>query len=111
MGKGIIPNPLPVPQRRYPLLLPENPAKVQGVFISHNTSDLSDAVGRVFQEHLCVGDADGEDVLQRRGIGIGFKIADKPAYAHTAGSGVVFDLDIQVVMVIKILGSQIHFVV
>ena len=83
-----IPLLIPVSGRGDPFLLMEHSAEIQRVFIPYDMADLSHRVGGGLQKHLGVGDTDGDNILERRTSGIFFKIADKPAYAHSPGGGI-----------------------
>lgn len=92
-------------------MLVEYTAEVQGVFIADNPADFGYRIFGGFQQHLRICDADGDDILHGGGAGVTFEVADKPAYAHAAGCRIVLNVDVRIIIIIKILCCQIHLVI
>lgn len=83
---------LPVFGRGKPLVFVKNTAEVQRIVIPYDPPNLRHRVGGGLQKHLCVGHADGDNVLKGRSLCVLFKIADKPADTHTPGGSVFFSV-------------------
>ena len=96
--------------RGEPFLLMEDPAEIQRIFIAYDTPDLGHRIGSCFQQNLCLCDTDGKDVLHGCKPGVFLKIPDEPADAHPTGFGVFPDADLGIVMVVKVLGRLVHFI-
>ena len=90
-------------------MLMKQPAEIQRVIISDDMSDFGYRIGGSFQQHLRVGDTDGNNILHGRHSGILLEVPYKPADAHASGGSIFFDAYVGVIIVIKILCSDIHF--
>ena len=53
---------LPVLLGRYPQLLFENSAEIQGIVITHNGSDFGHGIIGLFQQNLSIGNPEGQNV-------------------------------------------------
>ena len=71
-------------------------------------SDFGYGIGSSFQQHLCIGDTDGNDILHGRHLGIPLKVSYEPADAHASGNGIFFNADIRIIIIVKILSSDVH---
>ena len=77
-----------------PCLLPEDPAEIQRIFISHKTADLLNGVVGIFEKLFRLINPDGSEILHRRYAHIAFKTADKPAHTHVLVFCVFFNTDL-----------------
>ena len=74
----------------------EQPAKIQCVVITCQGGDLADRMIGRFQQFLCVGQADIDEMLERCHAGIVLKLSKERADAETAARNVGFYIDILV---------------
>lgn len=72
-------------------LFPENPAKVQGIFVSHKAADFLNGAAGTAKQLFCLVDSNGCNVLHGSHAHILSEAADKPADAHVSASGVFFN--------------------
>ena len=86
----------------------KDPAEIQGIVIPDNARNLIDGVSCIFQQYLCVGHPKRSNELHRCFPGIFFEVANEPAHTHTKGRGIRINIDVMVVIHIKVRGSSIH---
>ena len=95
---------------RDPLGLAEKAAEIHGIVIADDGRDVGDRIIRGLQEGLRVADPGLKDVLHgrcARGIS---KAPGEPARRHAAGSRVLLDADILIIMLLKVLPCTGHLV-
>ena len=90
-------------------LLFEQATEIQGVFIAHNGGYLGHIVICCFQQTDSIVDSSHKNILHRGHTDDLFEVTQKPADAHTAGYGELFNVDGLVVVLIKIPSGVFHF--
>ena len=98
-----------VVRRREALLLAEKAAEVQRIIISHDGGNFINIIVRGFQQAGCVVDANGQQVLHGRLFKDLLEIPQEPADTHAPGLGVFLNIDLLVVMLVKIPSGILDF--
>ena len=94
---------------RTALLFPKQSAEIQLIVIANNRCNLVDGILCGFKQDLCIVDSEGQDELHRCLSGVFPETANKPAHAHTSGTGICINVDIPVVIFIKVSSCKLHF--
>ena len=92
------------------LCLAEKAAEVHGIVIADNRRYVADRIIRGLQKGLRVPDPGLEDVLHGRCARSISKAPGEPACGHAAGSRVLLDADIFIIMLLEVLSGTGHLV-
>ena len=87
----------------------ENSAEVQWIVIAYKACHFRDIMLIVFQKTLRVGQPDRLEILRGCKTGVFFKTSDEPARTHSMLSGIIFDQNIFLIILLKIFNSCLQF--
>ena len=91
------------------LLLFEDAAEIQGVIVADDGGYFCYIIISAFQQADRVVDSNAKDVLHGRLCGDFLKFLQKVTDTHISGQGILFDIDVFVVMLLEISSGNTHF--
>lgn len=92
-------------------MLLKDAAEIQRIVISDNRSDFRHIIVCCLEEHLRVDDAYRDDILHGGRVCILFEVSDKSAHTHAPRRGIFLNIDLCIVVVIKVLHGSFHLCV
>ena len=75
-------------------------AEIKRVVITDNGGGFRNVAGRRNQQILSVGNPQIQNILHGSDSAVLSEIADKPAGAHVAGGGIIFNADALIIVII-----------
>lgn len=85
-------------------------AEIKRVVITDNDGGFRNVAGRRNQQILSVGNPQIQNILHGSDSAVLSEIADKPAGAHVAGGGIIFNTDVLIIVIIKMTDCQFHLI-